>query len=178
MNLDTALNLALRATGTKTIGGVSTGEDPFVLNLVDALTTGNGLDQAKKSYHVRQTINAGATHNIYLYGVHRDAFGDYVNLSRVKCLIVSLAGKGRDSNAEALYELYVGGHSSRAWETWATTGVAGSRMKVRAGGIELKWAPCMYGFPVIYNSDDVLRIVNAGSAAVSYDIVFLGPSQA
>ena len=173
MNLDTALQIALRGTGTKTIGGFSTGEDPFVLNLVDTMLTGTAVDKGNKSYHMRQIIAANATHNIYLYGNIRDAFGDYVNFSRVKCMVVSLLGK-----SEELYELYVGGHSSRAWEEWATRGVLGSRMKVKGGGIEFKWAPGVYAFPVVYTSRDVLRIQNATANAVQYDVVFLGTSQA
>ena len=173
MNLDTALNFALRATATKTVGGVSTGEDPFVINLVDTMLTGTTVDKANKSYHMRQTIGASATHNIYLYGVLRDPFGDYVNLSRVKCMVISLLNK-----SETLYELYVGGHATRAWESWVTTGSAGARLRVRGGGIEFKWAPGVYGFAVRYTTDDALRVVNATTNAVQYDVVFLGTSQA
>ena len=176
MNLDTALNLALRATGTKTIGGVSAGEDPFVQNIVDALTTGSGLDLANKSYHLRKTITAGGTDNVCHYGVVKDAFGDFVNLSRIKCMVISLAGKGRDSTGESLYQLYVGGHSSRAWDTWGVTGVA--QLIVKAGGVGLLWAPGVAAYPVMYSTVDVLKIRNVGSAAVNYDVIFIGTSQA
>ena len=76
---------------------------------------------------------------------------------------------------DRLYQLYVGGHSSRAWDTWGVTGVA--QLIVKAGGVGLLWAPGVAAYPVMYSTVDVLKIQNVGSAAVNYDVIFVGTSQ-
>lgn len=167
MDLTTKLTMAMTATGTKSVG-FTTVKDPVVVNVVDTLTDGTGTDKADQSWHDRRTIAASGFDAIYLYGVIGDAFGDTVNFTRIKMLMISLAGK-----AESGYELYIGGHA-RQWDTWQTTGSAGGKEKIQGGGVLTKWQPGSVAFPVMYQTDDVIRIENAGANAMAYDIVILG----
>ncbi len=167
MDLATNLTLAMNATGTKLVG-TTTAKDPLVVNIVDELTDGTGTDKADQSWHDRRTLASTGTDAIYLYGVMGDAFGDTVNFTKIKMLLVSLAGK-----AESGYELYIGGHA-RQWDSWQTTGSAGGKEKLQGGGVLAKWQPGTVGFPVTYLTDDVIRIENAGANSVAYDIVLIG----
>ena len=165
MDLQTDLTLALSPTGTKTVGR-TTVKDPHVTNIVDSLIDGTIADRADQSFHDFRELASGVYDHLYLTSTLTDAFGDTINFSRVKCLLVSLLGK-----SETGYELYVGGAVSQAWETWNKT--TGAKEIVRGGGVLFRWAPGTQAFPVTASTDN-LRIFNASANSVAYEIVIIG----
>ena len=169
-SLSTTLKLALTWVHKNSLdlGDV---KDSNSLSLEDALTDGNGLDEAEELWHDRRTLATSTVENLDLAGVLANAFGQTVAFTRVKAIAV------RNRATAAGASLLVGGGDdgagNNAFASWLDA--ADNKVAVAPGGVLLLWNPSAAAYAVTAGTGDVLRVENtSGSDAVEYDVVIVG----
>jgi hypothetical protein len=171
MSLATTLTLIFNALQTGT-GGLGTAENEVTPDYSDSLATGTGLDQADKLFSANYTIANGANQDIDLAGVLTDPFGATVTFARVKAIFIKL------NTTTAGYYINVGGGDNGSGQNAFATifADASDKLKVRAGGMGLLWAPDATAYAVTAGTGDILRINNPNAASVSVDVIIIGAS--
>lgn len=146
---------------------LSTVADNGSIQLDDDLENGSGLDQANLVWHDRRTLAAAANDDLDLAGVLSSGFGQTVSFAKLKGMLIH----NRATSAGEV--LHIGGGSNPISD-WI--GASGDIVKVGPNGILLLWNPSLAGYAVTASTADILRITNAGSGSVDYDILLLGVS--
>lgn len=129
---------------------------------------GTGPNQINIMYRARRTVTlATTTDDIDLAGVLTDAFGDTINFTHIKeIVILNLATVSGE-------DLLIGGAAANAWSQ-PFNGSATAKDDCWASGIWVRTAP-LSGIPVTAGSSDTLRVTHNGSVGdIDYDIVIKG----
>lgn len=170
MSLTTKLGFSLGTTQLLSSDGFSVPTDSAAFPLTGfTWASGVGANQADLVYRANRTLAASASENLDLAGSLTDRFGNVLTFARIKLLAIY------NQNAAAGDILTVGGAAANAWEAW--TPVAGSKLYVPPGGLELKIAPDATAWAVTAATADILKVANgSGTHAVTYSILIVGAS--
>ena len=148
---------------------LTTVADVSQLAFARSLADGTAAGQADKLWHDRRTIAAGANDDLDLTALTQSLFGGTVTipLAKVKALLVV------NTATAAGEDLEVGGSGGAEWS--APFGAAGDKVKVPADSC-LLLVNRVSGWTVTNGAADVLRIRNAGSGGIDYQIAIVGTS--
>ena len=143
--------------------------DNSQLNYHKTLANGTASDQADKIWHDQRTLAAGAHEDLVLSALPRALFDNALTIALAKVKAIMLV----NTAIGAGQELVVGGAAADEWI--GPFAASGNKLAVPADS-------CMVlvnkksGWAVAAGSADQLRIANAGSGSITYDIVILGTS--
>ena len=137
-------------------------DDSNTFNLQDALAYGTGADQANVCYHAVETLSTGGSVLLDVSGTLKDAFGDTIIMSRVKCLAVQ--------HRSAAGTISVGGGSNPMTTFWGATG---DMLKIEADGGIVLWAPDATAYAVTASTAENIRILHNGDTAEDITVEFL-----
>lgn len=163
--LSSLISLAVNATlkDGATIGEVT---HDISFKAANALTNGNGANQASQAYAARRTIPASSNESLDLAGGLTNAFGTTLTFTAIKAIAIVAAAANTN-------DVVVGGAASNGFNSWV--GDATDTVKVKPGGMLLIAAPNATGFAVTAGTADLLKIANSSSGSgVTYDIVIVG----
>lgn len=149
--------------------GLSVVADRGEVRFAEGLAHGLGDDQADELWHDERTLAGSDSETLDLSSLPRGWFGGgtAVALATVKALLIVNRGSQVDA------ELLVGGAASAAWS--APLGGSGERVRVGPAS-SLLLSNKTQGWPVTSSTADKLKIANAGSEPVTYQIVIVGTS--
>jgi hypothetical protein len=134
--------------------------------LTFALTDGSGANHINQMWSDQRTLSASATEDHDLAGGLTDVYGNTITFTKIKAILVSAAAANTNG-------VEVGGAAANGFDSWV--GAAEDHVIVKPGGVLLIVAPDADGYAVTAGTGDLLTITNdAGSTAVTYDIVLLG----
>ena len=136
----------------------------FVRNLVDALTSGTGEDQADLLYWSHGSL-AKASTEYDLRGVLQDVHDNTLTYAKIKGLLVY--NKGSESGMN----LTLGAAGSSPFANWL--GNANDKVTVDPEGVFWLWSP-IDGYTVGAGSDRLK--LDAGSSSLAYEIFVIGTS--
>jgi len=171
MSLVTTLTLGLLMDLRKTFSGQELQPRPLI-TLDDALADGTDLDEANKLYGPkRRTLAGGASETLDLSGTGtgagtlQDVFGDYVQFTKVKALVI------HNTNLVAGNVLEIGGAAANTFMLFDN---ATDIYQLGPNGIFFVWEPSLAGLAVTAGTADLLKINVPGGTAIDYDIAILG----
>ena len=151
--------------------------DADKLALSQALASGTGTNQVNQHFADERTVAAGANDNIDLYGSLVNAFGETINFTAVKAVVIQNVGADDGSSGYSVQsgeDLLIGGASS-VGNAWATPFNANpdSKLTLVSGGSFALTAPAS-GFSVTSGTGDILRVRNNGTKTIKYRIILEG----
>ncbi len=150
--------------------GISTPVDAGDYSKTIALADGDGDNEAQDQFNVHGTVLPNDDDAYDLAGGVTDEFGDTLTFATIKeIMLVNLATEvGHD------LVLGAGGHpTGGALATSIFDGDVGGGNRIKAGGYLVLGAP-LTGYAVTGGSADILRVYNAGSVAIEYDLIIKG----
>ena len=167
-NLATTVGIELLANFRDLGIDLSTPSDRLSYSFADALTDGDGDDEADIVWHDQRTLLstseslelAAAAEGDRLVG----GFGNKIVFAKIKGLLIE------NLETTAGYDLAIGGAGADAWETWVAA--AGDIVVIGPQGVLLLWAP---GAAYVVAADELLKI-DAGANDVNYKIILIGVS--
>lgn len=128
-------------------------------------TEGSGANQATTLYEARRTIAASSNETLDLHGVLTDDFGQTVNFTSIKAIVVKASAANTNN-------VVIGAAGSNPF-----TGPFGGTtptIAVPPGGRIVLTAPAA-GWTVTDSSSDQLKVANSSSGSgVTYDILLIG----
>ena len=131
-----------------------------------ALTDGGGANQATNLFSDTRTLAASANESLDLAGALTNAFGQVINFTKVKALMVFAA-------ATNVNDVVVGGAAANGFI--APFGAATHTVRVKPGGALIITAPDANGLTVTAATADLLQIANGGAGStVTYDVIIIG----
>jgi len=142
-------------------------------DVLDELTrivfaNGAGANSIQKIWHDQNALASGASQDYDLTALGDDALGDAVSLSAFKLLFI------RNNSTTAGENLQIGGAVTNGVASCFVA--ANDGVIVGPGGIHLWVNPSAAGYAVADGSADILRIKNAGTGSITYDIIIMGIS--
>lgn len=133
------------------------------------LATGAALNQANGFWADTRTLNAGTSENISMNAPSaRDSIGQTISWTKIKAIYI----KNRSTTVGDI--LRVGGEGSTAAWSVPFNGVDTALEVVGPDGAWLKVEPSAAGMACAAGTDELLKINNPGSNAISYDIIIIG----
>lgn len=150
---------------------LSKATDPFSLTIAKSLAEGTGINQFNRVFTDTRTLLSGANERLSMYNFGgapvTDPVGQPLALSRVVLLMI------RNNNTTAGNSLVIGNDATSA--AWVSPFTANTQtITIEPGGILLLLAPSVAGYAVANTTNHLLKILNAGSGSVDYDIVVFG----
>lgn len=129
-------------------------------------TNGNAANQASQVFTDTRTLAASASEDLDLNGTLLNAFGQTVNFTKVRALIIQAAA-GNTNN------VIVGGAAANQFASMF--GAATHTLIIRPGGAVALIAPDTTGYTVTAATGDLLKIANsAAGSTVDYTITVIG----
>lgn len=125
---------------------------------------GTGAGQVSKEFSDKRTIGAASSENLDLSGSLTDAFGNPVQFSAIKAIIVK-------ADAANVGNIVLGGAASNPFV--GPFADATDKITIKPGGIFVLAHPGA-GWTVTAGTGDILLMANGGAADALYDIVLLG----
>lgn len=122
------------------------------------LTDGTGANQANMLWTDTRTLTSGSTEDLDVYGGLTNAFGDTINLTAIKAVIIV-------ASTENTTNLTVGGDSADASTIRGT---------LKPGGWLVYADPSAAGDAVADSTADIIQVANAAGASADYDIIVIG----
>lgn len=138
---------------------------PFDVSAVLSLADGAGANQANVAYFKDINIAASGTDNVDLAGSATDRFGQTVNLTGVKAVLVT-------ADATNTNDIIVGNGTNPFVGPF---GAGTHTIAVKPGGAFLITNPSAAGFGVTGSTADILKLANSGSGtSVTGKLVVIG----
>ncbi len=169
-NLTGSMKVSIDGTYTKTLD-LTTPRDQLGANgaFTQSIANGAGAGQANVLWHDRRTLSAGEDDDLDLAGVLKDAFGDTVNLARIKGLLVI-------ADANNTSKIFVGGGATHPVPLFDDPS---DRIALDPGCSFALFVPTADGIPVSVGSADNIRVSHGDETSedVSYRIVVMGADE-
>jgi hypothetical protein len=160
------IGIQLSGDYPKAVGTLSLGDMPAAYNKFFSILNGTGAGKANAIFMQTFTIAPSGSPNSHdLNGVLTDVYGDVINFTKVKALLVAAAAANADN-------VLVGGAASDAAS--AFFGDPSDILVVHPGGLILLIATD--GYIIIPSTADILKIADAAAAGVTYDLLVIGES--
>lgn len=136
-------------------------------SFTDSMTDGNAIDLAQVMFYDERSVAASGTDSINLESTLTDAFGNTLDFTKIKGVII----ENRSVTVGDILEV-----TSPAVNGFVgMLKTAGDAIEVHPGGLFLWWDPSAAGAAVGTGADNLLNIVEAGGAnTVTYRITLLG----
>lgn len=162
------IGIQLSGDYPKAVGTLSLGDMPAVYNKFFSLLNGTGAGKANAVFMQTFTIAPSGSPNSHdLNGSLTDVYGDVLNFTKIKAILVAAAAANVD-------DVLVGGAASDPCASFF--GDPSDILRVKPGGLILLIAPDANGYAVTATTADILKIADSASAGVSYDVVVIGES--
>ena len=138
---------------------------PINLNLVTQFLDGTGINQANQAFTDKRNIAASGSDQLDLAGGLTDAFGNTIQFTSIKAIIVHAAAANTN-------DVVIEEPSSNGVGLFGT---AGDSISITPNGKFIWIDPTASGLPVTAGTGDLLDINNsAGGTGVDYTIVVIG----
>ena len=128
----------------------------------DSLADGDGVDEADLQWYDTRSLTGAET--LDLAGILLDAFGDAVDLAKVRGIIIE------NTSTVSGEKLTVGNAAANTWV--GPFGAAAHTLDIEPGGVLWLWSP-VDGYAVTAGTGDQLKI-DAGAATITYRIIIVG----
>lgn len=162
-NVNIAATMQIDSSGAQTIGGAAPVYSKGKATDIN-LSDGTGANQANKAYMATRSVLTAANDDLDLAGVLLDIFGNTLNLSAVKGIIIR-------SDPANTTNLTVSPGPSNGF--LGPFGASTHTITIRPGGF-FGFAAPQTGFAVTAGTGDILRIANAAGATANYIIEIVG----
>ena len=157
----------------------STTRDVDRLRHQEGITNGTGDNQANEMWHDRRWVTAGSpTDDIDLRGVLTNAFGQTVNFTKIKTIVIENLGVPTDGRGgdeftpTAGEDLLIGGEGVNPFDDWANAD-NDAKIRLGSGGLLVLTNP-LDGWDVTASTADLLRVANGGTTDIVYKIILEG----
>lgn len=165
MALNGSLSVSLAALYTALLD-IGSANYPIGYNPGFVFTDGSGANQANKVFTDTRTLAASANESLDLNGVLTDAFGQVLNFTKIRMLLIT-------ADPTNVNDVIVGGAASNGFISHV--GAATHTNTIKPGGMMLLVAPDVNGYAVTAGTADLLKVANsAGTTGVNYTIAILG----
>jgi hypothetical protein len=170
MITNASLTLALAATSSLQ-RDLSKATDPLSYAISQAFADGTGLNAFNRVFSDTRTLASGANERLNMYSFGgapvTDPVGQALTLSRVALLVI------KNKNTTAGNKLVIGNDATSA--AWISPFTANTdTIAIEPGGCLILLAPSAAGYVVANTTNHLLKILNAGSGSVDYDVVVFG----
>lgn len=170
MITNASLTLVLAATSSLQ-RDLSKATDPLAVNIAMSFADGVLANTFNRVFADTRTLASGANERISMYNFGgapiTDPVGQALTLSRVVLLLI------KNKNTTAGNKLVIGNDATSA--AWVSPFTANTdTLAIEPGGLLLLVAPSLAAYPVANTTNHLLKILNAGSGSVDYDIVVFG----
>lgn len=164
-SLTANVNVNVKATLVNADFDIGQANFSFNESFAQAFAQGTGINQANQVWTDTRSIGSSANDDLDLAAGLTNALGTSITFTSIKAIIV----KAAVANAN---NLIMGGEGAAAFETMF--GLADSTLIIAPGGTLALVNPNATGYVVTPTTADILRFTNAGSGAISYDVIFIG----
>jgi len=129
-------------------------------------SNGTGAEQANKYFEDTRTLTASSTEDLDLYGGLTDVFGNTLNITKIKFIIIRAAATNTN-------DVVVGGAAGSP--IVSLFGTATDKINLKPGTGICLFATDSTAYAVVTSTADLLKVANGGgTTSVSYDIIIGG----
>lgn len=168
----TKFNVSIAVDGVLTNPqNLSTPADKLSLTKRFAFTDGEGASQAERMWSSTRTLAGGAADSLDLYGTLTSAFGETINVKKIRGVIIY------HDTPDANDVLEIGGDPNAPVPLFATTPVTDPNsvpyFPLTPGGAFLVISKSATGWAVTTSTADILRVKNDAGGSITYRIIIL-----
>lgn len=162
-SLQTSINVSI----ARTHSSQEDTDGPIVVDnntwrLVDLLMNGTGSDQATSAFHDIRTLGAGSIESLPLQDSLRDAFGDLIHFTALKCIAI----KHLTPTASSTLKVGGGGDALGGWVMNSS-----DQPLVRPGGMFIWWGPKT---GAVLSGGEELQFENSAAGIIQYEVKLIG----